>query len=266
MLLPDAHLRAKEIARIRRLAARQERDATGLHYIEGLRQVFCALDSDLPLHLLVYCEALAPAIAQKRVRIAKHDGCRVLRLTPEQFRGISTAPRASGIGAILSQHWLSLDDAKASSGLCWIALGLTRSAGNLGTVLRTAEAAGAGGIIFLEGATDPFDPQVVRASMGGIFGLRLVRATHRELAAWAARHRCRVIGTSPGGDSCYTDVSLGSPLVLLFGEERKGLTERELALCGQTVRFPTVGRADSLNLGVATAVMLFDLRRRSTLA
>lgn len=266
MLLPDAQLRANELARIRRLAERQVRDVTGLHYIEGLRQVFWALDANLQVELLIYCEALAPAVAQKRVRIAKRDRTRVLRLSPEEFRGISIAPRASGIGAILCQHWLPLEDAECSSGLCWIALGFTRSSGNLGTVLRTAEAAGVAGIIFLESATDPFDPHVVRASMGGIFGLHLVRATHQELAAWAARHRCRIIGTSPVGESRYTDVCLDSPLVLLFGEERKGLTERELALCSQTIRIPTVGRANSLNLGVATAVVLFELRRRSPLA
>jgi RNA methyltransferase, TrmH family len=263
MLLPDAQLRAKELLRIHKLRLRAGRDATGLYYVEGLRQVFCALDAGLPLDMIVYCETLAPAIAQKRVRLAKRDGARVLRLSPEEFRRISIAQRASGVGAVLHQHWSRIEDANPSSGLCWIGLGLTRSAGNFGTMLRTAEAVGAAGIFILEHATDPFDEQVVRASMGGIFGLRLVRATHKELVDWCADRGHQIVGTSPRGDVPYTELNLECPLVLLFGEERKGLTPEELCLCAQTVSIPTVGTADSLNLGVAAGIVLFDILRRS---
>ena len=260
MAQPSGSLPEDELRRIERLRLRSVRDATGQYYIEGLRQVFCALDVGLAIDTLVYCEALAPSIAQKRARIARRDGTPVLRLTPEEFRRISIA---SGLGAVVTQHWSPIHEADPSSGLCWIGLGLTRLPGNLGTVLRTAEAAGVAGLIILEDATDPFDAQTIRASMGGIFGLQLVRATHEELADWSARHGCRIVGTSPRGDVSYSDVCLDDPLVILFGEERKGLTEKQLSLCTQTASIPTVGRADSLNLGVAAGVVLFDLLRRS---
>jgi TrmH family RNA methyltransferase len=266
MRRPDGPHPRDELSRIRRLRLRSAREATGQYYVEGLRQVFRALDANLPVELLVYCETLAPTIAQQRVRIARREGARVLRVTPEQFRSVSIADRASGVGALLCQHWSSLRDADPAGGLCWIGVSVTRSPGNLGTLLRTAEAVGAAGVIVLESVTDPFDDRVVRASMGGIFGLRLVRAGHEEVAEWASRHGCNVVGTSPHGSVSYTEVPHRSPLVVLFGEERRGLTDRELRLCTHTATIPMVGRADSLNVGVAAGVVLFDLLRRRRLA
>jgi tRNA G18 (ribose-2'-O)-methylase SpoU len=106
----------------------------------------------------------------------------------------------------------------------------------------------------------------VRASRGGIFGLRLVRASHDEAAGWASCHGCRVVGMSPCGGASYPGIGLRSPLLVLFGEERRGLTERELALCTDLATIPVVGPADSLNLGVAAGIVLFDLLRRRSAA
>lgn len=182
----------------------------------------------------------------------------MLRLTPAQFRGISIACRASGIGAVVRQHWLPLHQLDPRSRLCWVGIGLTRYPGNLGTVLRTAEAANAG-VIFLGQSGDSFDPTVIRASMGAIFGLPLARATHEELVVWSQQNQCRIVGTSPAGDVPYTALEIDEPLVILFGEERKGLTREDADLCFKTIRIPM---ADSLNLGVAAGVVLFDLMRR----
>jgi len=186
----------------------------------------------------------------------------VVRVSPELFRGVSGTLRASGIGAILRQHWSPLVEADPRRGICWIAVSSLRSPGNTGTILRTAEAAGVGGVIFLGDQVDPFDPAVVRASMGGLFGLRLVRCSLRELVQWKSRWGCRIWGTSPGADGVYTDASVQAPLVVLFGEERRGLSPEELGICTQTSRIPILGRADSLNVGVAAGVILYEVLRR----
>ena len=250
------------IRRIQKLGLRPERDAKGLYFVEGARQVLRVLQAGHAVEKLVYCEVLAPSFLQKRVRLARRDGIDVVALSPEQFRSISTAERASGVAGIVRQHWTPIENADPCRGLCWVAVAKTRSAGNLGTMLRTAEAAGVAGLIVLEPETDPFDPRVVRASMGGIFGLQFVRATRTELLLWSLRHGCGITGTSPEGPTNYTDVEIDRALVVLFGEERKGLTQDELAMCSQTMRIPMVGSADSLNLGVAAGVVLFDLLRR----
>ena len=263
MRRPERPLRFDSAGAVRALRLRSNRDRTHRHFVEGLRSVFAALDAGMAVDTVVYCERLAPAIAQQRVRRAKREGIPVLRLTPEDFRSLSTAAHASGIGAVLRQHWSTLDGIELRAGTRWLATGLIRSPGNLGTMLRTAEAAGIDGVIFLGDESDPFDDRVVAASKGGIFRLRLVRTAHEEFATWAAGQGCRVVGTSPQAVADYTTISLDSPIVVIFGEERRGLSSRELELCTDTVGIHMSGRADSLNVAVAAGVVLFDLRRRS---
>lgn len=130
-------------------------------------------------------------------------------------------------------------------------------------MLRTAEATGVAGVIFLGRASDPFDPAVVRASMGGIFHLRLVRSKHAAVRAWATRHGVKLVGLAPGGTLLWTEAAHARPLGLLIGEEREGLTPEALKICHQTTRLPMFGRADSLNITVATGVMLYELLKRS---
>jgi len=251
------------LARLRRLHLRSVRERTRLHAIEGFRAFLQALDAGIPVDTLLYSEILAQNSAvQKRVRLAKRAGTPVVRVTPEEFRSVSSTPHASGIAAILRQHWTPLDQADPRLGLCWVALRVIRSPGNLGTLLRTAEAAGAAGLILLGDAIDPFDPAVVRASMGGLFHLRLVRATLEGFSAWARGHGCRVLGTSPSAEALHTEVPVDPPLVILFGDERKGLSPEELAVCTHRARIPIVGRADSLNVAVAAGVMVYEAFRR----
>jgi len=252
------------LARIRSLRLRAVRERTGLHYVEGFRNFIQALDAQIPVESILYSEVLAqnPAV-QKNVRLQKRAGVPVLRVSPEVFRGVSGTLRASGIGAIFRQHWTPLTAADPRQGTCWIAVSSIRSPGNVGTMLRTAEAVGVGGVIFLGDQVDPFDPAVIRASMGGVFRLRLLRCGLPELVSWKARWGCRFWGTSPAAEGLYTEAPIDPPLVVFFGDERRGLSPEELALCTQTLRIPIVGRADSLNVGVAAGVILFEVLRRS---
>jgi TrmH family RNA methyltransferase len=253
---------------ISRLRLKRHRDLTRLHFVEGLRAVVHALEAGVPVETLVYSEILCwnPAV-QKRVRLARRAGVPLARLTPEEFRRVSVTPRASGLGAILRQHWTPLDRIDPLKGLCWVAVSRIRFPGNLGTILRTAEAAGAGGALFLGQAADPFDPDVVRATMGGLFHLQLVRTSVEEFQDWSRRHGCRVVGTTPSASAVHTQVPVDAPLVVFFGEERQGMSPEELRICTHTARIPIVGRADSLNVGVAAGVMLYEvLRRRATLS
>jgi len=249
--------------RIRRLRSRAVRQQTGLHFVEGFRSFLQSADSSIPIDLLLYSEILAqnPAV-QMAVRRLKREGTPVVRVSPEQFRSVSETPHASGIGAILRQHWTPLDRIDPRRGLCWIAVRWLRSPGNLGTLLRTAEAVGAAGLILIGDAADPFDPAVVRASMGGLFHLQFSRAPLGAVAEWCRRHRCTVVGTSPSADALYTEVPLEPPLVVMFGEERAGLTPAEEAICTHRAKIPMVGAADSLNIGVAAGIVLYEVFRR----
>jgi TrmH family RNA methyltransferase len=136
-----------------------------------------------------------------------------------------------------------------------------RSEGNLGSLIRTSEAIGGAGFILVGPRIDPFDPAVVRASMGALFRQTLIRTHERSLRNWVHRHRCRVIGASPDGSADLHRFDYPRPTILVLGEERQGLTPLQRDLCSDLVRIPMVGAADSLNLAVAGSLLLYEVYR-----
>jgi RNA methyltransferase, TrmH family len=252
------------LARVRTLSSRHTRDQQKCFWLEGIRHFIQAFDAKRPLEVVIYSPVLLKSpLAEMLVRQVRASGASVLRVTPEQFRTVSYAERASGIGAIARQHWTALGQAKPDRGLCWLVADQIRSPGNLGTIVRTAEAVGVGGIIFVGPQSDPFDPIVVRSSMGGIHHLSLVRSTLHELASWVKWHRIQLIGLSPEATRPWTEMPSSPPVAIVLGEERGGLHPQLRALCQTTVRLPMTGHADSLNVGVAAGVVLYELVRRA---
>ena len=138
-------------------------------------------------------------------------------------------------------------------------LGTIHSPGNLGSIIRTSEAVGGAGLICLDQETDPYDPASVRATMGAIFSQEFVRAGPAEFARWKARNGIQVIGTSPGAERTYREVGYSRRAAIFMGSERRGMSDIEARLCDAVVRIPMVGRTDSLNVAVATGVMLYEL-------
>ncbi|HEX5689051.1 MAG TPA: RNA methyltransferase [Roseiflexaceae bacterium] len=191
----------------------------------------------------------------------KRAGTPFANVSPEQFRAVSQAERASGVGAILRQRLARLPDLAPGDRPCWVALGQVRSQGNFGTLVRSAAACGAAGFILLDPSLDPFDPAVVRPTMGTLFQQTLARATIDELRIWVRRHRLQVIGASPDGALAYASVSFHHPTVLMLGEERRGLTSEQQSLCQQMVRIPMAVGVDSLNMAVAGSLLLFEIVR-----
>jgi len=134
-----------------------------------------------------------------------------------------------------------------------------QSAGNLGTLIRSCAAVGAAGLMLIDSSADPYDPGTVRATMGALFSQRIVRATAAEFRAWKQRHGCTLVGTSPAGAEDYHEMDYPERVVLFLGSEKKGLSPDEQAMCDRMVRIPMVGDTDSLNLGVAGSVLLYEL-------
>jgi TrmH family RNA methyltransferase len=257
----------KVLSRVRALQRnRFARDSSARFWVEGVRQFVQASDAHLDFDTVVYSKVLLKSgLVRMLIGRLRAAGVRVVDVTPEQFRGVSLAERASGVAAIVKQPWTKLAGADPHRGLCWLVLESVRLPGNLGTMLRTAEATGVAGVIFLGRACDPFDPPVVRASMGGIFHLQFIRSNYGELRSWATHHGVKLIGLSPNGNTAWNDCRTSEPIALLVGEERQGLSAQALARCDATARLPMFGRADSLNITVATGVMLYELLRvRST--
>lgn len=239
---------------------RRYRDAHGCFFVEGVRNFVTAIDQGGSVDALLYSERLLTApIARKLVRRLKRAGVPFARVSPEQFRSVSGAERASGVGAILRQNILALPHVAPGVSPCWIVLNQVRSLGNVGTLVRTAAAIGAAGFIFLGGCIDPFDPAVVRASMGALFHQTFVRTNSEQLRQWVHRHELLVVGASPHGTLAYDQAPYTRPTVLILGEERSGLTNDQRALCQHIVRIPMVANSDSLNLGVAGSLLMYAI-------
>jgi RNA methyltransferase, TrmH family len=256
------------IREIRSLRERKERERAGLFFVEGIRLVLEAAQLRAPIQTLIVApELLKSPLALEAVQQQRQNGVSILEVTAEVFAGLSQKEGPQGIGAVIRQRWDTLDTlSKARVGneplMGWVALDEPQDPGNIGTILRTADAVGCDGIILLGNCADPHDPSALRASMGAIFSQRLVKACFDELAAWARAGGYLLVGTSDRGAAEYRAAAYRFPLVLLMGSEREGLSAQQQAACDVVVRIPMLGRSDSLNLAVATGVMLYELLSR----
>lgn len=248
------------IKHIRALRQRKERDQAGLAFIEGIRIVAeAAALPDTIETLVVAPELLSSSFAQEIVQEQQNKGIPCLEVTPEVFGSFSIKEGPQGIGAIIRQRWETLEHLVLSGEFCWVALDAVQDPGNLGTILRTCDAVGCGGVILLGQSTDPYDATALRASMGAIFTQRLVKASFADFVAWKQQHGYPVIGTSGASAHDYQSAAYRFPTILLMGSERLGLSPEQKSACDLMVSLPMVGRADSLNLAVATGVMLYHL-------
>lgn len=260
---PDTLIRSKDnprIKQLRRLRTRAERAATGTVFVEGVRFVARAAQCRAPIETLVVApKVLEDPFGRSLAAGLGRAGVPVLAVSPDVFYSLSWAEEPQGLAAVVRQRWFTLDQLPAGLAPCWLALDGVRNTGNLGTMLRTCEAAGAGGVILMGETCDPYDPATVRATMGSLFAVRLARATPAELRAWATRHGCTVVGTSPSAQLNFTEARYPAPVVLLLGDERTGLSRAGAAICDESVRIPMQGRCDSLNVAVAAGVLLYHV-------
>jgi TrmH family RNA methyltransferase len=129
--------------------------------------------------------------------------------------------------------------------------------------MRTSKAVGAAGFIFVGDCIDPYDPNVVRATMGAIFSQRIVRTNAEQFRHWIKSHNLQVVGASPDGQLNYDQICYARPTILLLGNERTGLTEGERLICREIVRIPMKAGMDSLNVAVAGSLLLYEVFRSS---
>lgn len=243
---------------IRKLKDRRHRDEAGLYWIEGLRIVAEAVQLDAGLETLVVApELLASSFGRELIDKMTARGVPLIEVSSDVFKSFSVKEGPQGIAALVRQHVEALEGLRVDRD--WVALDSIADPGNLGTILRTNDAVGGEGLILLDNSTDPFDPICVRASMGALFSQRLVRASFAQFSEWKRANQVHLVGTSGGAARDYTDVEYPQSLVLLMGSERQGLSDEAIRLCDQMVSIPMRGRSDSLNLAIATGIILYQI-------
>lgn len=245
---------------LRSLQTWQGRSRTGLYLIEGIRHVARAAEQhDLIDSVFLDSSVLSNPFGQKLARRLRQRGVPGVRLSPLLYRKLTLALEPQGIGAVVRQQWIPLASLREVRKSFWLAVESIESPGNLGTIIRTAEASGVTGIFLLDSDCDPHDPAAVRASMGSLFSQRLTRCTAHEFADWARSSGVTIVGSSPTGLLNYKALRYRWPAALVIGSERQGLSEHILEVSDFTVRIPMRGTCDSINAAVATGVLLFEM-------
>ncbi|MBO0903673.1 TrmH family RNA methyltransferase [Jiella sonneratiae] len=252
---------------IRALAQKRHRDETGLFIVEGLKLVLDGLDAGWELKTLVVAKAALEAgteVLTRAVARAVASGSDVIEASAKVLEAIARRDNPQAAIGIFRRQLTPLARLALAPGEVAVALDRVRDPGNLGTILRTADAVGAKAAILVGDCVDPFSLETVRATMGSIFAVPVARAREAEFLAWRKGFSGKVVGTHMAGTVDYRAPDYGSAATLLFmGNEQAGLSAEMAGACDVLVRIPQAGRADSLNLAVATGVMLFEARRGS---
>jgi TrmH family RNA methyltransferase len=239
---------------VRALHMRKARQESGLFLVEGLKAVTEAVDLRRAPRILLYGEGVAnhPLLA----RAAAVAG-ETLEVSAAILAKISRRDNPQTVLGVFEQAFTDLGALDPAPARCWVALEAVRDPGNLGTIVRTADAAGCGGVILVGDCCDPYSVEAVRATMGSIFAVPIARTGVAEFLAWRARWPGSVVGTLLTAETDFRAAPYRDPTLILMGNEQAGLSASLAAACDVTVKIPMRGRADSLNLAVATGVMIY---------
>jgi TrmH family RNA methyltransferase len=251
------------IKSLRSLQTKKGRGETGLFLAEGARLAGEAADLGfLPEILCLSESALQRAPVRALAERAMQGGAKVIETSESVLSQISRKDNPQTVVGAYRQNFATLDELVAPKRALYVALEGVRDPGNLGTIVRTADAVGAHGIILIGQTCDPFSVEAVRATMGSIFALQIARASFEAFEAWRLSADLLLVGTHLNGKDPPEAFDAERGLVLLMGNEQSGLDERMASACDALVRLPMKGRADSLNLSIATGVLLYDVWRR----
>lgn len=248
---------------IKALADKKHRDETKSFMAEGLKLVIDALELGFEIRTLVYAKNVKekPQVVQCATKTVARGGL-VLEVSEKVLSSITRRDNPQMVVGIFTQRWKPLRELKPKTGETYVALDRVRDPGNLGTIIRTADAAGASGVILVGEATDPFSMETVRATMGSVFAMPLVKTNVADFLAWKKTAGVEVVATHLAGAVDYRTIDYRKkPVVLLMGNEQSGLPDELARAADALARIPQAGRADSLNLAIATGVMLFEARR-----
>jgi len=260
---PITSLQNPRIKDLVRLRSRRTRDASRTFLIEGYRELTRAATARLEFTDIYYAPGLylgdnEPHLLERLIGL----GARPTALGDDAFRKVAYRDRPEGLLAVTRQFDTSLAGLSPAADPLVLVVESIEKPGNLGTMLRTADAAGVGAVIVCDPATDPFNPNVVRASIGSLFSVPVAIAGTDETIEWLAGHEIRTIATTPGVDRLHWQASYRGAVALVIGSEQYGLSDRWLGAAGEAVRIPMAGAADSLNAAIAAGVLLFEAFRQ----
>ena len=256
--------RVKQLIRLRE---RSERDKSGLFIIEGYRELLRAVESGQVITTLFICADLFLGSNEEAlIKSILSTGTSLFSCTSSVFHKISYRDRPDGLVAIAKQKHLSLEALdqrilEKQNPLLIVAEAIEKP-GNLGTILRSSDAVGVDALIVCNRCTDIHNPNVVRASVGTLFTVPIGETKKEELVPWLRKHQIAIIAATPSAKMEFTEVDLNIPLAIAVGTEQLGLSDYLMEQADLQVRIPMLGKADSLNVAMATTLLLYEALRQ----
>jgi TrmH family RNA methyltransferase len=246
---------------LRSLRDKKARRAEGLFLAEGLRILTEARDSGkLPEIVAFSPEGARHPLAAEIIAATEAAGGDAIETSPDILTKMSGKDNPQMLLGAYRQPETSLDRIDRAAAPLWIVAQSLRDPGNIGTILRTGDAVGAGGLILIDESADPFSVEAVRASMGALFTQAVANARWDEFITWLRAGEGQLVGTSLKATQDYLEAGYKQPCFLLIGNEQQGLPAEYEEECDLLVKIPMAGRADSLNAAMATAVMAFAIK------
>ena len=245
-----------------KLRNRRHRDRERRFVVEGTRELSCAQESGLALATLYYCEELLADGARKVVDRVAAMAVECQPTSRAVFERMSYRHTPDGVLGVAPMPDLELGRLPAADDALWLVAAEIEKPGNLGAMLRTADAAGVAGMVVVDPVTDVFNPNVVRASMGTLFSVPVAAVSASDVRRWLQTRRIRVVAGRPDASVAYTEADLRGAVAIVVGSESSGLDAGWSVPGGEAVRIPLSGRADSINAAMAATVLLFEARRQ----
>lgn len=248
------------IKAVRALREKKHRKREGRFLAEGLRLLTDARECGRLPELLLMAEGREghPLLDALEAAVARAGGD-VIEMPEDLLAKVTGKDNPQAVAGVFAEWDTRLEALDRSRAPLWLVAQAMRDPGNLGTMLRTCDAVGAGGLILVDQCVDPFSVEAVRASMGAVFTVPLAQADWGDFLGWLRVGPGQLVGTSLNTDFDYRGAGYASPTFLLIGNEAQGLPADYEAACDLLVKIPMRGKADSLNAAVAGAVMAYEV-------
>lgn len=251
------------------LRERSQRDTAGLFIIEGYRELMRAFEGGQVIEELFFCPSLFLGVNENAlIARMQQKGARLFECNEKVFHKLSYRDRPDGLLGVAKQKHLLFDDLSkiiaAKKNPFLIVAEAIEKPGNLGTILRSSDAVGVDGVLICDRCTDIFNPNVVRASVGTLFTVPVVESGGKDALAWLKKNKIQILAATPHAKVEYTAVDMRGPLAIAVGTEQLGLSKQWMEEADLQVRIPMLGIADSLNVAMATTLLLYEaLRQRN---
>lgn len=253
------------VKQARALRQRKARSESGLFLVEGIHHVGEAIQAKWDVDSILYApELLTSPFAKDLLSEAARLSLRLQPVSAQVMESLADKENPQGILALVHQRLTRFDELKDIQRA--VALVMPQDPGNVGTILRTLDAVGGDALFLLDGGVEPYHPTAVRASMGTLFWIPIVQSSFGEFVTWSQKNHLQRIATSAHADVDYRLLAPQLPWVLVLGNEQKGLSDSQIAVCDMTVALPMRGRVSSLNLAVAAGVLLYQFASESNVS